>query len=47
MPESKPLTITLTDAERQGLENLAFIEDYNRTMAKPFKWTCQGKALPA
>jgi hypothetical protein len=24
---------------------LAFIDDYNRTMAKPFKWTYQGKAL--
>lgn len=26
---------------------LAFIEYYNRTMAKPFKWTAQGKALVA
>jgi len=26
---------------------LAFIEYYNRTMAKPFKWTYQGKALVA
>ncbi len=26
---------------------LDFIEDYNRTMAKPFKWTCQGKPLMA
>jgi transposase len=24
---------------------LAFIEYFNRTMAKPFKWTYQGKAL--
>jgi DDE superfamily endonuclease len=24
---------------------LAFIDSYNRTMAKPFKWTYQGKAL--
>jgi hypothetical protein len=24
---------------------LAFIEYYNRTMAKPFKWTYKGKAL--
>ncbi len=24
---------------------LAFINYYNRTMAKPFKWTYQGKAL--
>ena len=26
---------------------LAFIDFYNRTMAKPFKWTYQGKALNA
>ena len=26
---------------------LAFIDYYNRTMAKPFKWTYQGKALIA
>jgi hypothetical protein len=26
---------------------LAFIDYYNRTMAKPFKWTYQGKALTA
>jgi len=26
---------------------LAFIEYYNRTMAKPFKWTYQGRALHA
>lgn len=26
---------------------LAFIEYYNRTMAKPFKWTFKGKALSA
>jgi hypothetical protein len=26
---------------------LAFIEYYNRTMAKPFKWTYQGKVLAA
>lgn len=26
---------------------LAFIDYYNRTMAKPFKWTYQGKALSA
>ena len=24
---------------------LTFIEHYNRTMAKPFKWTYQGKPL--
>jgi transposase len=26
---------------------LAFIDYYNRTMAKPFRWTAQGKALTA
>jgi transposase len=26
---------------------LAFIEYFNETMAKPFKWTYQGKALTA
>jgi hypothetical protein len=26
---------------------LAFIDYYNSTMAKPFKWTYQGKALAA
>jgi len=26
---------------------LAFIEYFNRTMAKPFRWTYQGKALVA
>jgi hypothetical protein len=26
---------------------LAFIEYYNRTMAKPFRWTYKGKALAA
>ncbi len=26
---------------------LAFIAYYNRTMAKPFRWTAQGKALVA
>ncbi len=26
---------------------LAFIDYYNRTLAKPFKWTYQGKALTA
>lgn len=33
---------SLTDLKRKVL---AFIEYYNRTMAKPFKWTYQGKAL--
>lgn len=26
---------------------MAFIDYYNQTMAKPFKWTYQGKALVA
>ncbi len=26
---------------------LAFVDDFNRTMAKPFQWTYQGKALMA
>jgi hypothetical protein len=26
---------------------LAFIDYYNRTMAKPFKWTYEGKPLVA
>ena len=26
---------------------LAFIDYFNRTMAKPFRWTYQGKALAA
>jgi hypothetical protein len=26
---------------------LAFVEYFNRTMAKPFKWTYKGKALAA
>ncbi len=35
---------SVSDLERQLV---AFIEYYNRTMAKPFKWTYQGKALTA
>ena len=34
--------ISVDDLKRKIL---AFIEYYNRTMAKPFKWTYQGKAL--
>jgi len=34
--------ISIEDLKRKVL---AFIEYYNRTMAKPFKWTYQGKAL--
>ena len=36
--------VSLDDLKRKVL---AFIEYYNRTMAKPFKWTYQGKALNA
>ena len=36
--------ISVKDLKRKVL---AFIEYYNRTMAKPFKWTYQGKALAA
>lgn len=35
---------SVADLKRQIL---AFIEYYNRTMARPFKWTYQGKALIA
>ena len=34
--------ISLADLKRKVL---VFIEYYNRTIAKPFKWTYQGKAL--
>jgi transposase len=36
---------TATDDLTQQV--LAFITYYNRTMAKPFKWTYQGKVLVA
>jgi transposase len=36
-----------TSVEDLKRKVLAFIEYYNRTMAKPFKWTYQGKALTA
>ena len=36
-----------TSVEDLKRKVLAFIEYYNRTMAKPFKWTYQGKALVA
>jgi hypothetical protein len=29
------------------IEHMAFVEYFNRTMAKPFKWTWKGKALAA
>jgi len=35
---------SVTDLKRKVL---AFIEYYNRAMAKPFKWTYKGKALNA
>lgn len=36
-----------TSVEDLSAKVLAFIEYYNRTMAKPFKWTYKGKALAA
>ena len=36
--------VSIKDLKRKVL---AFIEYYNRTMAKPFKWTYRGKALAA
>ena len=36
---------SFTSAEDLKARVLAFIEYYNRTMAKPFKWTYQGKPL--
>ncbi len=36
-----------TSVDNLKCKVLAFIEYYNRTMAKPFKWTYQGKALNA
>jgi len=36
--------VSVEDLKRKVL---AFIDYYNRTMAKPFKWTYQGKALNA
>ncbi len=36
---------SFTGVEDLQARVLAFIEYYNRTMAKPFKWTYQGKAL--
>ena len=38
---------SFTSVEDLKAKVLAFIEYYNRTMAKPFKWTYQGKALTA
>ena len=36
-----------TSKEQLKAKVLAFIEYFNRTMAKPFKWTYKGKALEA
>lgn len=36
-----------TSVENLIAQVLAFIEYYNRTMAKPFRWTYKGKALAA
>ena len=38
---------SFTSVEDLRTRVLAFIEYYNRTMAKPFKWTYQGKPLMA
>jgi hypothetical protein len=38
---------SFTSVEDLQAKVLAFIDYYNRTMAKPFKWTYQGKALAA
>jgi hypothetical protein len=36
---------SFTSVEDLSARVLAFIDSYNRTMARPFKWTYQGKAL--
>jgi hypothetical protein len=38
---------SFTSVEHLTTKVLAFIDYYNRTMAKPFKWTYQGKPLVA
>lgn len=38
---------SFTSVEQLQARVLSFIEYYNQTMAKPFKWTYQGKALTA
>jgi transposase len=38
---------SFTSVQELQARVLAFIDDYNQTMAKPFKWTYQGKALMA
>jgi transposase len=36
---------SFTSAAELRTKVLAFIDDYNRTMARPFRWTYQGKPL--
>ncbi|MCX6028148.1 MAG: transposase, partial [Chloroflexi bacterium] len=38
---------SFTSPEHLKAKVLAFIEYFNRTMAKPFKWTYKGRALAA
>lgn len=38
---------SFTSVEHLKAKVLAFVEYFNRTMAKPFKWTYKGKALAA
>lgn len=38
---------SFTSVEHLKAKVLAFVEYFNRTMAKPFKWTYRGKALAA
>ena len=38
---------SFTSVDELQAKVLSFIDYYNRTMAKPFKWTYQGKALMA
>jgi hypothetical protein len=36
---------SFTSVQDLQIKVFAFVEYYNQTMAKPFKWTYQGKAL--
>ncbi len=36
---------SFTSVEELSQQILAFIEYFNRTMAKPFKWTYKGRPL--
>ena len=38
---------SFTSVDELQAKVLSFIDYYNRTMAKPFKWTYQGQALMA